>query len=357
MKSVHPYLKLHDYHFWYRAMTSPAPGHIDPVVRFELISPADKIATIGSCFAQHLSRNLVKAGLHYFVSEQAPAHLDPQSDAHKSYGVFSARYGNIYTARQALQLFDRAFGQFIADEHIWVKEGRYIDAYRPQVEPQGFASLDALLKDRGDHLACVKRIFEESDWLILTLGLTEAWRSKRDGSIFPIAPGVAGGEFNPDEHEFINFTAADVTLDLQILINQIYKVNPRMKVLLTVSPVPLIATYENRHVLVSTCASKAALRVAADVIEKQFSHVIYFPSYEIITSPANSGRYYRDDLRQVTDIGVNHVMRLFKKHFIEGKQQNKINEEQSHFSQSESIPNDIVCDEEEIERAIKQSGF
>lgn len=357
MKTLHPYLGLNDYNFWYRSMSLPAPGHIDPVVRSEVIPAAAKVSTMGSCFAQHLSKNIVKAGLNYFVSEQPPAHADPLSTIDKNYGVFSARYGNIYTARQALQLFDRAFGLLNSNQHIWNKDGRYLDAYRPQVEPQGFSSTDELLKDREIHLACVRRIFKESDWLIFTLGLTEAWKSKGDGSIFPIAPGVAGGTFKQDEHEFINFTAAEVVLDLQTLITKINTVNPTIKILLTVSPVPLIATYENRHVLVSTCVSKASLRVAADLVEKHFSNVIYFPSYEIITSPANSGRYYKDDLRQITDIGVNHVMRIFKKHFIDEKQQNKINQNGENFSEIQSTPNDIICDEEEIERAIKLSGL
>jgi len=89
-----------------------------------------------------------------------------------------------------------------------------------------------------------------------------------------------------------------------------------VKILLTVSPVPLVATYEKRHVLVSNTVSKSVLRVAADEVERAFDNVIYFPSYEIITSPANSGKYYQDDLRRVTDIGIDHVMRVFSKHFL-----------------------------------------
>jgi hypothetical protein len=187
--------------------------------------------------------------------------------------------------------------------------------------------------------------------------LTEAWYSKKDGSIFSIAPGVAGGEFNADEHGFINFSAAEVELDLLTLITKISTINPKMKILLTVSPVPLIATYEDRHVLVSTCASKSALRVASDLIEKQFSNVIYFPSYEIITSPANSGKYYQDDLRLITDIGVNHVMKVFSKHFIDGTNNEIKRNNKDTFLADKITCDDIVCDEEEIEKAIKKSGF
>lgn len=354
---THPYSNLKDRNFWYKAMTAPAPGHIDPVGDKKIIKPVDRVSTMGSCFAQHLSKNIAKSGFCYFVAESAPSGIAEAEAQLRNYGVFSARYGNVYTAKQAVQLFDRAFGSFIPDENIWEKGHCFVDAFRPQVEPKGFATKAQLLEDRAHHLACVKRIFLESEWFIFTLGLTEAWRSKRDGSIFPVAPGVSGGSFDTSEHEFINFTAAEVTADLGEFFTKIKAVNPAINILLTVSPVPLIATYEDRHVWVSTTASKAALRVAADEVQKAFNHVIYFPSYEVITSPATGGRYYADDLRQVTDIGVKHVMRLFYKHFMFEGEPAATQAPAPKPSEGFREATDIVCDEEEIERAVRQSGF
>ena len=46
---------------------------------------------------------------------------------------------------------------------------------------------------------------------MFTLGLTEAWRSRHDGCVFPVAPGVSGGEWSPDDHEFVNSTVEEVT--------------------------------------------------------------------------------------------------------------------------------------------------
>ncbi|SFJ12362.1 GSCFA family protein [Nitrosomonas sp. Nm34] len=79
--------------------------------------------------------------------------------------------------------------------------------------------------------------------------------------------------------------------DLKEFIQKAKSVNKDINILITVLPVPLITTYENRHVLTSTIASKSTLRVAADEAERLFDNVIYFPSYEIVTSPANGGRY------------------------------------------------------------------
>lgn len=112
-------------------------------------------------------------------------------------------------------------------------------------------------------MAAVKRVFLESNIFIFTLGLTEAWRSKIDGSVFPVAPGVSGSQFDSGIHEFHNYTAAEVQADLLTFLDKLKTVNPGVSVLLTVSPVPLIATYEQRHVIVSTVYSKSVLRVAA----------------------------------------------------------------------------------------------
>jgi hypothetical protein len=349
----HPYRNKEDYCFWNKAMSSPHPGHIDPVTKAELIEPEAKVATMGSCFAQHIARHLQKSGLNYFVSEVAPEGLSASDATKYNFGIFSARYGNVYTVRQALQLFERAFGNFHPAEFAWQrKDGRWVDAFRPQIDPDGFESADAVQASAKNHLVHVREVFTRSDWLVITLGLTEAWRSRKDGAIYPLAPGVAGGAFNHDLHEFVNFTLDEVWEDLDSLMQKALAVNPKLKFLLTVSPVALLATYESRHVLSSTVCSKSILRVAADLAERKYSQAIYFPSYEIITSPAHEGRYFEDDFRQVTELGVSHVMRIFSKHFIEG------NHSVATPTLDLSLSNtDVVCDEEAILLAIKNSGI
>ena len=351
--TMNPYHDREDFCFWSRAMTWPAPGQIDPVTRASHIAPAHKVSTLGSCFAQHLGRHLQKFG-NYYVVETAPGDMGAEEAKNRNYGVFSARYGNIYTVRQAVQLFDRAFGAFAPRDDVWAHGERFVDAFRPQIEPDGFESPEQVRRAAQEHFEYVRRVFLESDWLVFTLGLTEGWRSRRDGAVYPTAPGVAGGSFDPDAYEFVNFSAEESREDLYDFIQRVRRVNPAMRFLLTVSPVPLIATYESRHVWVSTTFSKAALRVAADAAERNFSDVIYFPSYEVITSPASGGRYYADDLRQVRDVGVKHVMKLFARHFLDSQGGART----LAAAPPLAIPQeaDIVCDEEVIEAALRQSG-
>ncbi len=308
----HPYAGLPSYRSWRKAMAALPAAEVDPVVRGGfVISPTARVATAGSCFAQHIARTLSVNGFHHFVSECAPEGVEG-----RNFGVFSARYGNVYTTRQLVQLFDRAFGRFVPEEGFWVRtDERFADPFRPEIEPDGFASEEEALADRNRHLAAVRRMFEELDVFVFTLGLTEAWRSRADGAVFPLAPGVAAGDFDPERYAFVNFTSAEVADDLRGFLDRLAGVNPAARVILTVSPVPLMATFEDRHVLTSTCSSKAALRVAVEEICRERPDVAYFPSYEIVTGNHARGRYFEDDLRSVRPEGVAHVMRLFFAHY------------------------------------------
>jgi hypothetical protein len=114
---------------------------------------------------------------------------------------------------------------------------------------------------------------------------------------------------------FRNFDEVETGRDLLAALKKLRTINPLVRIILTVSPVPLNATFEPRHVLVSTTWSKAVLRVAAEKVSRQLPNCDYFPSYEIITSPHVRGRYYAQDCRSIRTVGVEHVMRLFLKHY------------------------------------------
>lgn len=355
-RTGHPYSDLPDHQFWRRAVTAKAPGALDPVVRGAFsISQEDRVVTAGSCFAQHIGRALQAHGFNYYIPETPPEDMPADVAKAANHGIFSARYGNIYTARQLVQLFDRAYGRFTPVDDFWVRpDGRLADPFRPQIEPDGYADADALLADREGHLSAVRQVFEQSDVFVFTLGLTESWCSKVDGAVFPLAPGVAAGTMDEDRYAFVNFTVQEVERDIDRFILRLQAVNPEARVILTVSPVPLMATFENRHVLVSTTYSKSVLRTAADMAARRWKHVSYFPSYEIITAHTHGESYFGDDLRNVKTEGVDHVMRLFLRHYANPEntvpgtaaedEENKAYEAELMARRTEAAA--LLCDEE-----------
>ena len=347
-----PYAALAPERFWRRAIERVPAADVDPVGTAPFtLDRRTRIATAGSCFAQSMSHSLTRFGYNYFVTERAPDGM-PEAEARPAgYGVFSTRCGNIYTARQLLQLFDRAYGTLTPDEVAWVRpDGRHADPFRPQIEPDGFTTVDELIASRSRHLEAVRTMFEQLDVFIFTLGLTEAWRSKVDGAVFPLAPGVVAGRVDASRHEFVNFTAANVRDDLDAFVQRLNGVNPRARIVLTVSPQPPIATYEPRHVLVSATYTKAALRVAADEVERAHAAVWYFPGYEIIAGAYNRGAYYEPDLRTVTAEGVGHVMRLFLAHCA-APDEGLAPAPNAAMLDEHRKNVDVLCDEEAIDAA------
>ena len=319
MHKRHPYVGQPDYQFWRKDPGLEKMSLFDPVGKPSFkIDPADKVVTAGSCFAQHVARYLAQAGFDFLVTEQPHSLLTKTVATKLNYGLFSARYGNIYTTRQLRQLFERAYGTFKPLDGAWRRrDGRWVDPFRPQILPGGYVSAREVELDREVHLAAVRRALEEMNVFVFTLGLTEGWLDSRDGAVYPLAPGVAGGSYDEDIHAFHNFDVSEVAADLQWSMDFVRSINPTVKFILTVSPVPLNATALDRHVAVSTAYSKAVLRVVAEQVCNANDRCDYFPSYEIITSPITRSAYFEDDAREIRKEGVNHVMSLFLKHYAE----------------------------------------
>ncbi len=313
----HPYRQQGNEAFWSRGVAAHDPRDINPALPAPFtLSPRDKIVTAGSCFAQNISPRLPGMGLHFLVTEPAHPVFPAALAARFGYGLFSARYGNLYTARQLLQLCDRVYGVFQPREDVWSgQDGAWIDPFRPRIQPRGFLTAQEYEADRDRHFAAVREAFETMDVFIFTLGLTECWRARADGAVFPLCPGVAGGVYDPARHEFHNFAVDEVMADLLRFIDTIRRRNPACRFIFTVSPVPLVATARrDAHVMVASDYSKAVLRVAAQMAVAQREDSAYFPAYEIITSAATP-HYFAADQRSVTPAGVDHVMRCFAASF------------------------------------------
>ena len=307
-----PYSHNPDCQFWSRTVAARHRTAFDPVVqpRFQL-GAGDAIATLGSCFAQHLTRWLVQHGCNFLYTDRTIPFAEIGSV------LFSANYGNVYTVAQALQLFRAACGRQSFSDQVWrSRSGAWIDPLRPLVPGGPFALAEDLLASRQQLWQAVRDMLAQHQCLVFTLGLTEAWIRLEDGAVLPTAPGVAGGEFRERDYQFCNYSYPQVVDGLVELVGLVRELNPHSRLLRTVSPVPLAATHENRHVAVSSMASKAILRAAADDLCRRFEFVDYFPSFELFYTPGLGHMYYEQDLRHVTAGGVRRAMGLFQKHYL-----------------------------------------
>ena len=88
-----------------------------------------------------------------------------------------------------------------------------------------------------------------------------------------------------------------------------------VQVIVTTSPIPLLATFTNRDVVTANTFSKATLRCVAEDLAADHANVHYFPSYEIVMN-SDRGAAWTDDGRHVEPEVVQHIMATFKHHFV-----------------------------------------
>ncbi len=326
MSAQSPYVDLPKQAFWKSGVVQENPFHVQEIIQPKFkVEKQTKIATAGSCFAQHITAHLKRHGLQVLDAEPAPSTLAADQHTKYGYSIYSARYGNIYTVRQLLQLCQEISGERELARFAWQKNGRFFDALRPGVEPDGYASAEEVISKRQSHLSKVKSVFEDMDLFIFTLGLTEAWIDQQTQTVFPTAPGTIAGNFNPDQYSFKNFQFIEILADFNKFQQELQKIRRGrpLKILLTVSPVPLTATASGKHVLVSTTYSKAILRAVAGQLSDNQPHIDYFPSYEIVNNPRLHSIAFADNLRTVRSEVVSIVMQHFSKAYLPQESANK----------------------------------
>jgi hypothetical protein len=303
-----PYLEQSDLAFWSRSVSRnfQAKSLFIDESQPALFRKDDLVVSAGSCFASNLIPWIEKEGLEYLRTETLPAQFRNLPE-NLGYRNFSAAYGNIYTARHLLQLYEQALRVRVPVEDRWHIDGKVIDPFRPGLAypAESDAEFDLL---KASHLNAVLEAFHSATVFVFTLGLTEAWQSKIDGSVFPACPGTISGEFDETKHEFKNFSVTEITEDLKKFIALVRESNPHLRFVITVSPVPLVATATTSHVLLASTYSKSVLRVVAEEVSQQIDAVSYFPAFEIITGPQAPFEYFEKDRRNVSDLGITEVM-------------------------------------------------
>lgn len=319
------------------------------------INREQKFLTLGSCFAQHISQALIKSGFTWHDAEPAPNWLTKKIAAKFHYGVFSFRVGNIYSTKVLKSWLSWAIAPETQDREVWLEDGAFFDPLRPQIQPGGFESEEALFEARSQTLEAIHKGISGSDVFVFTLGLTETWHNKTTGLTYSLCPGTQVGNFDDSQHEFKNLNYNDVYSDLDDIHELLKAMNPEIKILLTVSPVPLVATVQtDTHVLTATTHSKSTLRAAVGEFILHHDDVDYFPSYELVTGAGFAGDNFEADRRSVKMDVVDYVM----EHFMAGTGVNLCHELGSNLNSIDDTyaeqqeRDDLICEEILLEAGI-----
>ncbi|MEJ6481787.1 GSCFA domain-containing protein [Nostoc punctiforme UO1] len=265
----------------------------------KIIDKLTPIGSAGSCFAMEIAHRLQQKTYNYIVTEK---------NIHSC-----ANWGIIFNTPSFCQLIEKAFGLRKTPKLLWAKMSNaklaFCDPFREDIE---FNSLEDYTNDYYTHIERVREALLRVKVFVITLGMNEVWTLKSDGSVFSRCPwGFAASLV---ERKVLTVEENVYNLQKMLDIWRIY--NPEIKLIVSVSPIPLHATFrgDNFHVVTGNCHSKSILRVAAEEFVSRNKNVFYFPAYETVLYCTDQP--WAEDQRHVSRGAVDNVMKLFDKIFV-----------------------------------------
>jgi len=248
------------------------------------IEKSTQITAFGSCFAEHISAYLHQRGYNVLGK-----HLGLDSHIVR----FGEGMVNTFAILQQLEwaLEDKQF-----PENLWFSEHKEIASLDPAIQAE------------------TRTIIRSTELFIMTLGLSEIWYDKRTGDALWRA--VPANLFDDSIHGFRVSSHQENYENLVKIVSLIRSAKPDARIVFTVSPVPLMATFRPVSCLTASSVSKAILRSAVDQLVRERTdddRLHYFPSYEIVKDFFIDS--YQDDNRHPKAEIVDFTMRTFERHY------------------------------------------
>ena len=273
---VHPVHHFHPWQVWPGSYDNPAADYhypLSPEIDLQ-IDRTTRIASMGSCFAREIKTVLVREGFSYITEE-----IDHPASKHAS-----AAWERLYNTFSMRQIFEYSLGDWNPDLRWWIapETGKIQDPYRRIVL---YDDLEQAEADFAHHRACSRKVLQEAEILIITLGLTEIWEDVKDRAVIclPAGPYVnEGGDMS--RYRFRVSRYGENLTNLERCAALLWAHNSHCRIVLTVSPVHLWATFRNDlDVISASCNSKSTLRAAADEFVSSHERAVYFPAFEMAT--------------------------------------------------------------------------
>ena len=252
-----------------------------------------KVLLVGSCFADEIGEKMVRGGFEAMVNPFGTLY-NPASIAASLLRSISEKE---YTADSVELIQSESDGMW----HSWMHHS-------------SFSSLDvATLVERINGTThCVADFLREADVLIVTMGTAIIYRLKETGML------VANCHKQLDSlfvRERLN--SYDIVDQWEMLLQLLESVNPKLKVIFTVSPIR--HKRDGYHV---NQVSKGILLQGVDEIvngKSSNSQCFYFPSYEIMMDELRDYRFYADDMIHPSEKAVEYIWQRFQDTYFDNK--------------------------------------
>jgi hypothetical protein len=247
------------------------------------ISHKDKIMLLGSCFTENIGNKLSINGFETMINP----------------------FGILYNPFSICNSLDRIINlKFLVSEDL-VQVNEFWYSY----EHHGIfrnENSDNLLQTINLGISEANSFLKQTNWLIITLGTAWIFFLKENNKIL--------GNCHKLNSQLIDrrlLTTNEITENINLTINNIRKINPDIKIILTVSPIRHWKQGFRENLI-----SKSTLHLATDQICKSINNCSYFPAYEIVMDELRDYRFYQADMLHPSEVAVDYIWEKFSNHLF-----------------------------------------
>ncbi len=242
------------------------------------IGHRQSLLLMGSCFTEHIGRRLSDLKLNCATNPFGSV-FNPES------------------MRQALTrlLESKPFGEseLVEQQGSWLSLDTH-SSFTKSSQQELLTTLNTLVSQWHGHL-------KTADWLLLTFGSAYYYEHIMQRRVVANCHKLPAKAFTKKMAD-----PATITDSYTMLIQKLRKLNPELKIMLTVSPVKHL-----RDGVVENNLSKAVLTVAAHGIVKANEQCFYFPAYELVNDDLRDYRFYEADLAHPNQQAIDYVWQKF----------------------------------------------
>ena len=292
---------------WTAAATDPAygesaHGRLAAGIALPRVAPKfplredDVFFCIGSCFARNIEEHLIYRGIA----------VESKSIAFEKRTGRPNAYVNKFTTGSILNelRWSLAGEPFPASSLVETDEGWRDLQLAPSAVP---LPLDDARARRVMVTEYFRRI-RSATVVVITLGLIEAWYDAQARVMLNAAPSLAQTRRSPGRFRLHVTDYAENLAALRAVYDLLAAhAAPGVRIVVTVSPVPMRESFTGQDVLVANTYSKSVLRVAADDSARDRANVQYYPSYEAVTVSNRALTYSGADDLHVLDAAVDTI--------------------------------------------------
>lgn len=234
--------------------------------------------SLGSCFAEHMAQKL--------ADYRFPVCSSPTGTLYNPFSVASALRrilgANPYTAEE---LFEH--------EGMWKSFDHHSRFDAPSVE-EALQRINTALEQASG-------MVEKLGSIVLTFGTSWVYRLAGEDRV------VANCHRLPsDRFERRLASVEEIISEYEALLDIVYRSYPELNIIMTVSPVRHLR--DDPH---ENGVSKAHLLAAIYRLERRFSQIYYFPSYEIMMDELRDYRFYEANMTHPSGVAIDYIWMRF----------------------------------------------